>query len=61
MLKTLGILIGGIFVGAVGIEIVKKKYPETMDKIYAKTHEVVSEIKEAFRNGYHNATKSAAA
>jgi hypothetical protein len=61
MLKTLGILIGGIFVGAVGIEIVKKKYPETMDKIYAKTHEVVSEIKEAFRNGYHNATKPAAA
>ena len=61
MLKTLGILIGGIFVGAVGIEIVKKKYPETMGKICAKTREIVSEVKDAFSNGYHNATKPAAA
>ena len=57
MLKALGILIGGIFVGAVGVEVINKKYPETMNKICAKTREVASEVKEAFRNGYHSATK----
>ena len=31
MVKSLGILIGGIFVGAVGAEIVRKKYPKTME------------------------------
>ena len=61
MLKTLGILIGGIFVGAVGVEVINKKYPETINKICAKTREVVSEVKEAFSNGYHNATKPATA
>ena len=61
MLKTLGILIGGIFVGAVGVEVVRKKYPETMSKICAKTREVASEVKEAFKNGYNNATKPATA
>ena len=61
MLKILGILIGGIFVGAAGVEVVNKKYPEAINKIRAKTCEVVSEVKEAFSNGYHNATKPAAA
>jgi len=61
MLKTLGILIGGIFVGAVGVEIVNKKCPEVINKIRAKTCGVASEVKEAFKNGYHSATKPAIA
>ena len=61
MLKTLGILIGGIFVGAVGVEVVHKKYPEAVNSICTKTREVVSEVKEAFRSGYNSATKPATA
>ena len=58
MIKSLGILIGGIFVGAVGAEIVHKKYPKVMDNMYAKTCEITTEIREAFKNGYANATQS---
>jgi hypothetical protein len=69
MIKSLGILVGGIFVGAVGAEILRKKYPKiidvgadvickkcpkAMDKLYTKTCEVTSGIKEAFKTGYEN-------
>ena len=57
MLKGLGILIGGVFVGAVSVEVIRKKYPETVDKLYTKTRRTISEAKEAFKNGYHNATQ----
>ncbi len=30
MLKSLGILIGGVFIGAVGVEVVSRKYPDTV-------------------------------
>ena len=56
MLKGLGILIGGVFVGAVSAEVVRKKYPDTMDKMRAKARQITSEAKEAFKNGYQNAT-----
>jgi len=57
MLKSLGILIGGVFVGAVSAEVVRKKYPDAMDKLRAKACQITSEAKEAFKNGYHNATQ----
>ena len=60
MVKSLGILVGGIFVGAVGAEIIRKKYPKAMDGVYAKTCEITSEIKEAFKKGYANAMQRAA-
>ncbi len=55
MVKCLGILIGGIFVGAVGAEIIRKKYPKAMKSMYAKTCEITSGVKEAFKKGYANA------
>jgi hypothetical protein len=58
MVKSLGILIGGIFVGAVGAEIIRKKYPKAMNSIYAKTCEITSGVKEAFKKGYANAMQS---
>ena len=58
MVKSLGILIGGIFVGAVGAEIVRKKYPKAMNNAYAKACEITSEVKEAFKKGYTNAMQS---
>ncbi len=60
MVKSLGILIGGIFVGAVGAEIIRKKYPKAMNGVYAKTCEITSGIKEAFKKGYANAMQQAA-
>ncbi len=57
MIKSLGILIGGVFVGAVGIEIIHRKYPDALDKLCTKTREMTSGIKEAFKNGYENATR----
>jgi len=55
MVKSLGILIGGIFVGAVSAEIIRKKYPKAMNSVYAKTCEITSGVKEAFKKGYENA------
>jgi hypothetical protein len=60
MVKSLGILIGGIFVGAVGAEIIRKKYPKAMGNVYSKTREVTSGIKESFKKGYANAMQQAA-
>jgi len=57
MLKTLGILIGGVFVGAVSVEVVRRKCPDALDTLYAKTSEVASEVKDAFKNGYEKASQ----
>jgi len=57
MLKELGILLGGVFVGAVTAEIVRKKYPDLGDKLHTKICNVTSGVKEAFKVGYDNATK----
>jgi len=57
MIKSLGILIGGVFIGAVGVEVIRKKHPEALDKLYAKTREMASGAKEAFKKGYANAVQ----
>ena len=57
MLKSLGILMGGVFIGAVSVEVVRKKYPDTLDKLYSKTREIAYEVKEAFKNGYEKASQ----
>jgi len=57
MLKSLGILIGGVFVGAVSVEVIRRKCPDALDKLYNKTREVASEVKEAFKNGYEKASQ----
>jgi len=57
MLRSLGILIGGVFVGAVSVEVVRRKYPDALDKLYARTREIASEVKAAFKNGYKKASE----
>jgi hypothetical protein len=57
MFKSLGILIGGVFVGAVAAEVIRKKYPGALNKVYTKTREVATQAKEAFRKGYEGATR----
>ena len=61
MLKSLGIMIGGIFVGAVGMELIHKKYPRALDKLCKKGSNLAAGIKEGFRKGYENATRPARA
>ena len=58
MIKTMGILIGGIFIGAVGAEIVRKNYSKTVKSVYDKTCNITSGVKEAFNKGYANAMQS---
>ena len=57
MLKDLGILLGGVFVGAVTAEIIRKKCPDVGDKLCTKVCSVASGVKEAFKTGYESATQ----
>ena len=57
MLKSLGILIGGVFIGAVSVEVVRRMCPDALDKLYARTREIASEAKEAFKNGYEKVSQ----
>lgn len=58
MLKSLGILMCGVFIGAVGSEIIYKKYPDTVNEMYDKARKMTSGIKDAFKNGYESAMLS---
>ncbi len=60
MFKTVGVIIGGVFIGAVGAEILRRKYPKALDKLYAQTRGVASDAKAAFKNGYDKAVGPAA-
>ena len=57
MVKSLGALLGGIFVGAVGMEIVRRKYPNALDRLCGGIRDLGSGAKEAFKQGYANATR----
>ncbi len=57
MLKDFGILLGGVFVGAVTVEIIRKKCPDVGNKLYTKICNATADIKEAFKTGYENATQ----
>jgi len=58
MTKALGILLGGMFVGAVGAEVLRRKYPDGMDKLYAKVKQATLAAKQAFKEGYQSVTGS---
>ncbi len=61
MVKSLGALLGGIFVGAVAMEIVRRKYPNALDKLCGGMCEIASGAKDAFKQGYANAARPRAA
>ena len=54
MLKVLGILVGGIFIGAIGMEIVNSTRPEAMNRVYTKIRNLSKAAKEAFMKGYYS-------
>jgi hypothetical protein len=56
MFKSLAVLIGGMFVGAVAMEVLRKTCPGALDKAYERTREIASGAKEAFSRGYEGVT-----
>ncbi len=59
MLKTIGVVVGGIFVGAVAAEILREKCPEKVDALYAKVKSFSDRIKAGFNEGYCSVTQRA--
>ncbi|HIJ66129.1 MAG TPA: hypothetical protein HPP77_09290 [Candidatus Hydrogenedentes bacterium] len=55
MAKALGILAGGIFIGAVGVELFRKAYPGRIEKAYGRIGAWSAAAKEAFMDGYYQA------
>ena len=58
MVKSIGILLGGIFIGAVGAEIVSKKCPDVIGSIYANASKITAGATEAFKKGYASVMQS---
>ena len=58
MIKSFGVLLGGVFVGAVGMELFRRNCPETLDGLYAKARNATSGAVEAFKKGYKKAVRS---
>jgi hypothetical protein len=55
MYKSIGMLLGGVFVGAVAMELVSRKYPKPFHKLYSKTCDLATGAKQAFKDGYEHA------
>ena len=55
--KALGVMIAGVFVGAVGMEILRRTCPGAIDKLYGKVRETASGAAEAFKAGYEKVTR----
>ena len=57
MFEDFGILLGGIFIGAVAAEVIHRKCPGIGKKFCTKICNVTSGAKDAFKAGYENATR----
>ncbi|MBF0245175.1 MAG: hypothetical protein HQL31_07860 [Planctomycetes bacterium] len=55
MIKTLGVLLGGLFLGAVGMEIMRRKNPKGSEKIGNDVKNFGSSLKASFKDGYNSA------
>ena len=55
MIKELGVLAGGIFIGAVAAEVARKTCPNGLDKLRSKAGALSNAAKEAVMEGYHGA------
>ena len=64
MLKLLGILLGGVFLGSAGVEVLNRAKPKLINKVRDKAHKMVDDsgksltaIKSAFVEGFNEAAK----
>jgi len=55
-MKTLVIVLGGVFVGVVVAEIIKQSNPECLKGVENKAREFVNSFKSAFKEGYEGAS-----
>ncbi|MFC1734934.1 hypothetical protein ACFL1X_02385 [Candidatus Hydrogenedentota bacterium] len=60
MFRTLGVVLGGIFAGAVVMEVVHQKCPDKLEKLYSKIGNLTSEVKSGFKEGYGSIAKTEA-
>jgi hypothetical protein len=61
MLKILGGVVIGVFVGALAFEILQRKSPGLIEEIERKAERVANSFLEAFQDGYRTRTKRTAA
>ena len=57
MFKTLGVLLGGVFVGAIGMEIMRKKCPKKLDDAYSSINKFGTDMRDSFNEGYKSAVE----
>ncbi len=55
MIKGIGILVGGVFIGALGVEIVRRAWPGGFDSLHSKVGEFGDVARDAFMEGYRGA------
>ena len=58
MLRVVALVLGGVFVGAVAMEVVHKRYPDRLDKLYSKVGNFASGIKNGFKEVYKSVAKT---
>ena len=58
MFRAFAIVLGGVFAGAVAMEIAHKKYPDGLDKLYSKMDSIASGVKDGFKEGYKSAAET---
>ena len=46
MIKSLGVVLGGIFVGAVGMELFRRKFPNALENVYSGVRKTASGVVE---------------
>ena len=58
MIKGIGILGGGVFIGALWAEIARRGWPGGFDKLYTKVGGLGDTARNAFKEGYHGAVSA---
>jgi len=54
MFKTFGVVIAGVFIGAILAEVIRKTKPQLLDKVEEKAGNFFSDFKSAFKEGYQS-------
>ena len=57
MLRAFGLVVGGMFVGVAGVEVMRKKYPEALQKLHTTVEGIAAGVKEGFKEGFGKAAK----
>lgn len=61
MMKSVGAVLAGVFIGAAATEILRRKYPDALGKLYDSIRETAATAKDAFKKGYENTAQTSEA